>query len=116
MPALQIESTGSSHEISGGGFTVRITEIASLKGLLAEIKTVNRRVDELRTCSMVLVLDVALDESRYDGVVYTARAPFGTESRGLPAEYVGACEALNIKLARFKPIVFDTISGFYPQV
>lgn len=116
LRGVTFETKGESHECSGPGFSIRITPVTKLKPLLAEVEAVGRRADELRVCSMVLVIDVEMNAGEYGGTAFSARAPFAPESQAVPAEYVGACEALNIKLAKHQPTVYDRISGFYPRV
>jgi hypothetical protein len=90
-------------------------QITKLQALLAEIAKVPRRQDELKKCSMVFAIDVAFDESQYEGTAYGAKALLGQALNALPGEAVGATEALNVQLAAARPITYDRVAGFYPS-
>jgi hypothetical protein len=59
---------------------------------------------------MVITVDAALDPAAYRGTIY------GANLNELPWQALGACEALNIKLAGFGALVYDATGGFYPTV
>lgn len=112
-------------ECSGVGFSVRLVPTARLRAVLAAIdvvrsmtraRIVQPHLAHLRASSMVIAVEAWLDDASYQGTIYEARAPFGPTLDALPAEAVGACEALNVNLASAKPLLFDRAAGFYPTV
>lgn len=103
---------GATFETSEPGLRIVVTSISRMKPLMAEANAVGKRLDELRACSMVLTVDLALDASSYTGTMFGAMG--GDAS--VPGELLGTCEALNINLAAHHPITYDVTAGFYPSV
>ena len=99
-------SDGKTFRASVPGLDLIVTAISRMALLIAEVNAVGKRLEELRTCSLVLTVDYVLDAAGYEGTMFGAMG--GGDGRpALPGELLGTCEALNINLAAHRPITHD---------
>jgi hypothetical protein len=103
-------------EAHGPGWLVRVTAVRRLRDVIAEVKRARDLRPDLRQSSMVCTVHARTDSSYPDAQRLEARAPFGETVASRSWEATTTCEALNIELAAFKPTVWDTRIGFYPEV